>query len=117
MGLSLSLGIGASMAAFHYPNTVLEAGDHVENAPLEFAADILQPALFAYAVAYFPFDMKWWGNTTLGTYCVHFYFLGQMMMWARTNLPYLGRLDKTGILCVLYCVGTAVFFTTFLGPI
>jgi hypothetical protein len=33
------------------------------------------------------------------------------------NVASIASVDKTGILVVLYIVGSAAFFTTFLGPI
>lgn len=112
-----SFGIGLSMAAFHYPNTVMEDGTNLQNAPLEFAANMFQPVLLALAMVHLPFDLKWWGNTTLGTYCFHFYFLSQMITWGSTNQADIAKVDSSGILNVLYVIGTAVTFTTFLGPI
>jgi hypothetical protein len=117
VALAGSLFIGIAMASFHYPNTVLETGEGLQNAPLEFAIDMMQPLLLALAMVHCPFNLRWWGNTTLGTYCFHFYFLDTMAGWAQVNLPAIGRVDPSGVLCVVYVIGTAVVFTTFLGPL
>ena len=89
----------------------------MQNAPLEFSMDMMQPLLLALAMVHCPFNLRWWGNTTLGTYCFHFYFLDQMARWAQVNLEAIGRWDPSGLLCVAYVIGTAVVFTTFLGPL
>ncbi len=64
--IGIARGIGIIMAMFHYPNVSLETGKLTAWAPLEVAVDMMQPSLFAFAMAYFPFDLSWWGNTTLG---------------------------------------------------
>jgi hypothetical protein len=115
--LAGSVGIGLSMAAFHYPNTVLEDGTKLSNAPLEWSMSLLQPVLLACAMCHFPLDMKWWGNTTLGCYCFHFYFLPKMMHWGFENVQSIGEFDPSGFLVLLYVVGTAVAYTTLLGPV
>jgi hypothetical protein len=79
--------------------------------------DMMQPLLFALAMVHCPLNLRWWGNTTLGTYCFHFYFLDQMARWATTNLANIGHWDPSGVLCVVYVIGTALVFTTFLGPL
>jgi len=116
LAFAASFGIGTSMAAFHYPNSVMETGDHLQWAPFEFAADMFQPAFLALGMVWFPFNLAWWGNTTLGTYCFHFYFLHQMIHWSSKNMPHIAEIDPSGVLCILYVVGTAAVFTTFLGP-
>lgn len=74
-----SVLLGSMQAAFHYPNVVMESGIKDPrftwtDIPLEFGVNMLQPILIALSMAWFPFDVSWWGNSTLGTYLVHFYF-------------------------------------------
>merc|ERR1711970_228896 len=115
VALGLSAFIGIMMAAFHYPNTSMESGQLTAYAPLEFGMNFLQPALFIYAMAYFPFDLAWWGNTTLGCYCFHFYFKDQMNV-AITHLT--GQLgwDPTGLLTYFVIVAICGFYASVLGP-
>lgn len=113
MGTSWMLGI--IMAMYHYPNQCLETGTLTAWAPIEMGVDIIQPSLFAFAMAYFPFDMAWWGNSTLGCYCFHFYFKDSM------NLVFsqYGRSlswDPTGLATYVSIVATCMLYTSVCGP-
>merc|ERR1712146_5867 len=85
-------------------------------APFEVLVDIIQPSLFAFAMAYFPFDLAWWGNTTLGCYCFHFYFKDQMNV-VFSNIGVYLSVDPTGILMYIAVVGICLVYTTLLGPL
>merc|ERR1711862_286684 len=104
------------MAMFHYPNASLESGQLTAWAPLEVGVDIIQPALFAFAMAYFPFDLAWWGNTTLGCYCFHFYFKDTMNVVFSSVTDQLAW-DPTGLVTYIVIIGTCLFYTTFFGPL
>jgi len=115
ISLSCSMMIGVLMAMFHYPNNVLENGTGIQWAWLEIGADILQPSLFALGMTHLPLNLEWWGNTTLGCYCFHFYFKDQMTTWVlalTTGLAW----DPTGLLLFFLIVGLCLLLTTFLGP-
>jgi hypothetical protein len=116
IALSLSNFIGIMMAEYHYPNTSLETGTLTAYAPLEIGMDFLQPALFIYAMAYFPFDLAWWGNTTLGCYCFHFYFKGQMSIVLASLVAELGW-EPTGLLTYFVIIAICGTFCTVLGPL
>jgi len=116
IALSSANFIGIMMAEYHYPNVSLESGTLTSYAPLELVMDILQPSLFIYAMAYFPFDMAWWGNTTLGCYCFHFYFKGQMNI-AISSLTMKLAWEPTGLLTYFVIVAICGTFCTFLGPL
>eukprot|EP00437_Effrenium_voratum_P004477 CAMPEP_0181435406 /NCGR_PEP_ID=MMETSP1110-20121109/20316_1 /TAXON_ID=174948 /ORGANISM="Symbiodinium sp., Strain CCMP421" /LENGTH=1047 /DNA_ID=CAMNT_0023558939 /DNA_START=36 /DNA_END=3177 /DNA_ORIENTATION=+ len=79
--LGCSMMIGVMMCMFHYPNNVLENGTGMAWAWLELSVDVIQPTLFALGMTYFPFDLAWWGNTTLGAYVFHFYFRDHVAVW------------------------------------
>merc|ERR1712070_1178016 len=113
---SASMIIGIVMAMFHYPNTSLESGKLTAWAPLEVGIDIIQPSLFAFAMAYFPFDLAWWGNTTLGCYCFHFYFKDQMSA-VITSLAGNLEWDPTGLLTYFMILAICGFYSTILGPL
>jgi len=115
IALSMSMIMGILMAMFHYPNTALESGELTWWAPLEVGVDIIQPSLFAFAMAYFPLDLAWWGNTTLGCYCFHFYFKDTMNVVMSRMSDGLAW-DPTGMLTYLAIVGVCLFYTTFFGP-
>uniref|UniRef100_A0A7S4VJA2 AMP-dependent synthetase/ligase domain-containing protein n=1 Tax=Alexandrium monilatum TaxID=311494 RepID=A0A7S4VJA2_9DINO len=114
--LACSMMIGVSMAMLHYPNNVLENGTGLKWAWLEIGADILQPSLFVLGMTYLPLNMEWWGNTTLGCYCFHFYFKDQMTAWVMAMTPGLAW-DPTGLLLFLLILALCLAVTTFLGPL
>jgi len=114
--LSASMMIGVMMAMFHYPNNVLEKGTGMKWVWLELSADIIQPSLFVLGMTYFPFDLTWWGNTTLGAYVFHFYFRDHVAKWTWGICDYL-TWDQTGIVVILVIFLMCLFFTTFLGPL
>mmetsp|Transcript_43632 Transcript_43632/g.79998 ORF Transcript_43632/g.79998 Transcript_43632/m.79998 type:complete len:154 (-) Transcript_43632:37-498(-) len=104
------------MALFHYPNNVLETGTGMQYAPLELGVDFVQPALFALGMTYFPFDLSWWGNTTLGCYVFHFYFRDAASSLVLAMAPAFAW-DATGLLLFVVILAMLVFFTSVLGPI
>lgn len=115
-GVSMTLGV--AMALFHYPNEVLESGTGSQWAWLEIGVDILQPTLFALGMTYLPFDMAWWGNTTLGSYVFHFFFRDHVSWLFQKIGSSLGRdTDPTGLLLFLTVVGLCGIYTTVLGPL
>jgi len=112
---STSQMIGLSMALFHYPNLVLESGTGLQWAWLEMSVAFLQPALIALGMAALPFNLAWWGNTTLGCYVFHFYFKDQVGMWVWSLCDWVAW-DPTGLLAFFLIIGLCAIFTTFLGP-
>jgi len=114
--LGCSMMIGVLMAMFHYPNNVLENGTGMEWVWLELGADILQPALFVLGMTYVPFNLAWWGNTTLGSYVFHFYFRDSVAVWVMSMSNGL-TWDKSGILVIVMVMSICLGFTTFFGPI
>merc|ERR1711874_21433 len=94
---------------------VLENGTGLGWFWLELGADILQPSLLVLGMTMLPFDLKWWGNTTLGAYCFHFYFRDQITAWT-LSLSQALKWDQTGLLLFFAVVSIAFFMTTFLGP-
>jgi amino acid adenylation domain-containing protein len=117
-----SVVLGATMAAFHYPNISTEYGVHDSrfrwwDLPLEIGADAVQPVLLALAMAWCPLNMAWWGNSTLGTYVFHFYIRTQMY----TNwMPAIMRQMETipgGVVQLFVVLAIPFVFVTFIGPI
>jgi len=116
LSLGCSMLIGILMAEFHYPNKVLETGQDRQWAWLEIGADILQPSLFALGMTYVPFNLAWWGNTTLGCYTFQFYFKDSMASLFQVLADSLGW-DPTGLLPFFAIVLVCLCFTTVVGPI
>lgn len=114
--LGSSMFIGVMMAVFHYPNNVLEKGTGMAWAWLEIGVDILQPTLFVLGMTYVPFDLAWWGNTTLGAYVFHFYFRDHVAVLTMSICDGLAW-DQTGLLVVAVILLLCLVFTTFLGPV
>lgn len=110
-----SMMIGMLMAMFHYPNNVLENGTHLEWVWLELGVDMIQPALVVLGMSQLPFNMAWWGNTTLGCYVFHFYFKDQMGLWAIAIVDAL-TWDPTGLLVFFVVIGMIMLFTSLAGP-
>jgi len=110
-----SMMLGVIMALFHYPNYVLENGTGLAWAPLELGTDIIQPCLLVLGMTYVPFNLAWWGNTTLGAYVFHFYFRDHVTLWTLYMFDSL-TWDATGIVGVLLIFAMCLFFTTVLGP-
>lgn len=111
---------GAAQAAFHYPNVVLESGVgspgfHWWYIPLEFGVSMCQPLLVALAMAWFPFNMSWWGNTTLGTYALHFYFFQFMLTHSQKLLRWMSPVQGLPQLVVLLAMPIA--FASTIGPL
>mmetsp|Transcript_51888 Transcript_51888/g.167055 ORF Transcript_51888/g.167055 Transcript_51888/m.167055 type:complete len:142 (+) Transcript_51888:213-638(+) len=78
-------------------------------------ADFLQPALLAFGMAALPFNLAWWGNSTLGCYVFHFYFKEQVGMWAWSLCDFVAW-DPTGLLAFFLIIGLCMIFTSVLGP-
>jgi hypothetical protein len=116
IALASSMTLGVLMAMFHYPNLVLENGTGIKWAWLEIGIDFLQPALFILGMTHFPFNLTWWGNTTLGCYAFHFYFKDTVGSWMMAVAPALSW-DFTGLLMFLIALVVCISFTTILGPI
>eukprot|EP00746_Dinoflagellata_sp_MGD_P059537 gnl/MRDRNA2_/MRDRNA2_253942_c0_seq1.p1 gnl/MRDRNA2_/MRDRNA2_253942_c0~~gnl/MRDRNA2_/MRDRNA2_253942_c0_seq1.p1 ORF type:complete len:167 (+),score=10.26 gnl/MRDRNA2_/MRDRNA2_253942_c0_seq1:71-502(+) len=85
-------------------------------APLEVGVDFIQPALFALGMTWLPLDLSWWGNTTLGCYVFHFYFKDHMCLAAQ-HIGDAFSFDPTGLLTLACVVGSALTYTTVVGPI
>lgn len=113
--LGASMMIGVLMAMYHYPNNVLENGTGNEWAWLEVGADMLQPSLFVLGMTYFPLNLAWWGNTTLGCYVFHFYFRDTVSATVMTLCNGL-TWDPTGLAIPILVVSICLMFTSFLGP-
>jgi len=111
-----SLLIGILMAMFHYPNTLLEYGYGLQWFWLEVSANVAQPLLLAYAMVQFPFNMSWWGNTTLGTYVFHYYFMGRAMHWV-ADIAVMTAWDETGLSTLFLLLGMVFTVNTVLGPL
>eukprot|EP00928_Gymnodinium_smaydae_P078221 TRINITY_DN6198_c0_g1_i1.p1 TRINITY_DN6198_c0_g1~~TRINITY_DN6198_c0_g1_i1.p1 ORF type:complete len:1143 (+),score=238.75 TRINITY_DN6198_c0_g1_i1:317-3430(+) len=112
--------LGATQAAFHYPNRIFEQGVGGKDfewwyVPLELGVNVLQPLLVALSMAWFPFDLSWWGNTTLGTYSSHFYFFEYMMMHVPKLLQWLQPVQGLPQLLVLLALPIA--YATTAGPL
>jgi hypothetical protein len=116
VALGASMTLGVLMAMFHYPNTELELGTGAKWAPLEIGVDILQPMLFVLGMTHLPLNLSWWGNTTLGSYVVHYYFKDQVTMLLITISPAFDW-DATGLLLFLFILAFCSVITTILGPI
>jgi len=117
VAMASSMTIGILMALLHYPNSCLESScDSMWWAPIEIGVDILQPSLFILGMTYLPVDLCWWGNTTLGCYCFHFFFKDQMtqMIMALTGAL---AWDATGLLQLAAILGMCLLMTTFIGPL
>merc|ERR1712125_175132 len=67
-------------------------------------------------MAYVPLNMSWWGNTTLGCYCFHFYFRDQFTRIFLSAIP-LFAWDVTGLLLPMVIVSICLLYTTIAGPI
>merc|ERR1712100_873708 len=113
LGASMSLGVG--MAMWHYPNYALESGEGMKWVWWEVFVDILQPSLFTLGMTYVPFNMAWWGNTTLGCYVFHFYFRDTFTKLFLQMGPAFS-FDATGLLMPLCMVLLCLTYTTFMGP-
>eukprot|EP00929_Paragymnodinium_shiwhaense_P042350 TRINITY_DN2192_c2_g1_i1.p1 TRINITY_DN2192_c2_g1~~TRINITY_DN2192_c2_g1_i1.p1 ORF type:complete len:1124 (+),score=197.03 TRINITY_DN2192_c2_g1_i1:103-3474(+) len=114
--------LGATMSVFHYPNIIMEDGIKTDGlkwwyVPLEFGANTVQPLVLALAMAWFPLDCRWWGNTTLGTYVFHFYFLQYAMEKYPKILQWMGEHHLEGVPQVFVLLAIPMLFMTFLGPI
>merc|ERR1712048_103375 len=103
-------------AMYHYPNYALEDGSGLQWVWLEVGVDILQPSLFALGMTYLPFNLAWWGNTTLGCYCFHFYFRDQITTWTQTISQSVAW-DPTGLLLFVIVLAMCLLVTTILGPL
>lgn len=116
MSVAASMIIGLLMGMYHYPNDTLETGTNMAWAPLEVGVDFIQPVLFALGMTWFPLNMAWWGNTTLGCYVFHFYFKDHMCV-AIQKIGDALAFDPTGMLTLVAVVGSCCIYTTFLGPL
>jgi len=115
VSFACAMNIGLLMGLFHYPNNVLENGTGWQWAWLEIGVDFLQPTLVVIGMSYLPFNLAWWGNTTLGCYVFHFYFKDQVGVWAGKICDAVAW-DATGLLSVFLVFALCAFFTTILGP-
>jgi hypothetical protein len=116
LSVASSMTLGILMGMYHYPNNTLENGTDMQWAPLEVGVDFLQPALFALGMTWFPLDLSWWGNTTLGCYVFHFYFKDHMCVAAQ-HIGDALAFDSTGLLTLTCVVGSALLYTTIAGPL
>jgi len=113
--LAASMSLGVGMAMWHYPNYALENGEGLKWVWWEVFVDILQPSLFTLGMTYVPFNMAWWGNTTLGCYVFHFYFRDTFTKLFLQMGPAFS-FDATGLLMPLCIVLLCITYTTFMGP-
>jgi hypothetical protein len=112
--------LGSMQAAFHYPNTIVESGIGGPGfkwwyVPLEFGVNSLQPLLVALSMAWLPFNTTWWGNTTLGNYSVHFYFMMWMVQHVPNVLTWMSDHNLQGLPQVMVLVAIPFFFQSTLG--
>lgn len=114
--LGASMTIGVLMAMYHYPNYSIEDGSGMQWVWLEVLVDVIQPSLFALGMTHFPFNLSWWGNTTLGCYCFHFYFRDQMTT-VILSLSHALRAEPTGIVTPVLILLLCLTYTTICGPI
>jgi len=63
----------------------------------------------------FPYNMAWWGNTTLGCYVFHFYFRDIFTKLFLQMGPAFA-FDATGLLLPVCMVLICLAYTTFIGP-
>lgn len=123
LALGASTVIGTTMAAFHYPSIALEYGIadlrfRWYYLPLELSASLVQPLLFALSMTWFPYDVKWWGNTTFGTYVFHFYFTWPMCAkWMPDVMRSVHNDPFASLLQLGFAIGIPLLFSTFAGPI
>jgi len=116
VAFSSSMMIGMAMGMCHYPNNVLENGTGMQWAWLEVGVDMIQPSLIAMGMSYLPFNLSFWGNTTLGCYVFHFYFkdtVGRLVMSICDGLAW----DPTGLAAFLAIIGLCVLFCSTMGPL
>jgi len=111
----ISLCLGIFMAMFHYPNELLEYGAGAEWGWVEVVVSVLQPSLFAVAMTHLPFDLSMWGNTTLGTYVFHYYFMGRAIHLVADIAAYTAW-DLTGFSTLILLIGMVMFVNTVVGP-
>mmetsp|Transcript_41865 Transcript_41865/g.76059 ORF Transcript_41865/g.76059 Transcript_41865/m.76059 type:complete len:1174 (-) Transcript_41865:155-3676(-) len=117
IAMASSMTLGVLMAMMHYPNSCLEnTCDSMWWAPIEIGVDILQPSLFILGMTYLPVNLSWWGNTTLGCYCFHFFFKDRMTVLIM-GLTEVFAWDATGLLQLVAILGMCLFMTSFVGPL
>jgi len=100
----------------HYPFTSVDQGTHMQWLPFELAVGIIQPMLLALAFSQLPFEMSWWGNTTLGCYVFHFYFRTRM---TELILAFVSAFafDPTGLLLFFAIMAQCFIVQTCIGPL
>lgn len=120
----LSLVIGATNAAFNYPSHLFEPAEGskftllgIGAIILELGVTISQPTLFALAMTRCPFDLSWWGGTTLGTYIFHFYFGDLCRRIIGFGLKLLQPVQGLGFPQLLFLLSCPIAFMTTLGPL
>merc|ERR1712032_315105 len=64
----------------------------------------------------FPFDLQWWGNTSLGCYVFHFYFRTRMTELIM-SLVSVFSFDPTGLLLFAAILAVCIFIQTTVGPL
>jgi hypothetical protein len=111
-----SMLMGTLMALYHYPNNILETGDDATWAWLELTVSLLQPMLFALGTTYWPVNLAWWGNTTLGCYVIHFYIRDRMTDMMEKLVPLLAW-EPTGLMLPIAAITLCVMFTSTIGPL
>mmetsp|Transcript_23209 Transcript_23209/g.39637 ORF Transcript_23209/g.39637 Transcript_23209/m.39637 type:complete len:1069 (-) Transcript_23209:214-3420(-) len=77
---------------------------------------LVQPALFALAMTWLPFDMSWWGNAALSTYVLHYYF-SQYLQRDGLHIVLKWAHDKPGLFQLLVLLALPIAFMTIVGPI
>jgi len=116
LALSASMVLGVAAAMIHYPFESVDAGVHMEWLPYEVAVGFIQPMLFALAMTQFPYDLAFWGNTSLGCYVFHFYIRHRMTTLIWSMVPFFA-FDKTGILIFAAILIVCIIVQSTLGPI
>lgn len=115
VALSASMVLGVAAAAIHYPFLAVDAGTGMVWLPYEVLVGFIQPTLFALAMTQFPFDMAWWGNTSLGCYVFHFYIRHRVtyLIWA--IIPVFA-FDPTGLLLFIAILSVCILIQSTVGP-
>ncbi|CAE8680461.1 unnamed protein product [Polarella glacialis] len=116
LSLSASMCLGVAAAMYHYPCTAVEDGTHINWLPFELLIGCSQPIFFALAMTHCPFDMAWWGNTSLGCYVFHFYFRNQMSELVLA-MAAASAFDPTGLLFFMMILTLCIFIQSTIGPL
>lgn len=113
------VAVSGVLTAFHYPDIALNYDStdpefHWYWLPVEVVANVAQAILLPLAMVWLPYDLRWWGGTTLGTYVFHFYWRDDHWVWLARILA---QLPFHGVVQLATLLGVAVAYVSVLGPI